>query len=158
MYSLKSKPYYGIWTSILARSNGLDCLNDGCVSYKHIFCFIRHLLTNWSGVDYLRIIVMFLSAVWTLNLTAPIHFRGSIGEKYYISPNLMKKQTHLHLGWPDGEYIFCKCSFSNYSFKPKSVLLLLLIIVELFSHSRIFLQSFCEKHLKGSIVGSFSLI
>ncbi len=27
----------------------------------------------WSGVDYLWIIVMFLSAVWTLILTAPIH-------------------------------------------------------------------------------------
>ncbi len=54
---------------------------------------------DWSGVDYLWIIVMFLSAVWTLILTAPIHCRGSIAEQemeYYISPNLMKKQTHLH--------------------------------------------------------------
>ncbi len=58
---------------------------------------------DWSGVDYLWIIVMFLSAVWTLILTAPIHCRGSIGEtlmQCYISPNLMKKQTHLHLEWP----------------------------------------------------------
>ncbi len=36
---------------------------------------------DWSGVDYLWIIVMFLSAVWTLILTAPIHCRGSIGER-----------------------------------------------------------------------------
>ncbi len=60
---------------------------------------------DWSGVDYLWIIVMFLSAVWTLILTAPIHCRGSIAEQVkecYISPNL----THLHLGWPEGEYIF----------------------------------------------------
>ncbi len=35
----------------------------------------------WTGVDYLWIIVMFLSAVWTLILTAPIHCRGSIGEQ-----------------------------------------------------------------------------
>ncbi len=29
----------------------------------------------------------------------------------------MKKQTHLHLGWPEGEYIFSKFSFlSDYSF------------------------------------------
>ncbi len=34
---------------------------------------------DWSGVDYLWIIVMFLTAVWTLILTAPIHCRGSIG-------------------------------------------------------------------------------
>ncbi len=59
-------------------------------------------------MDYLWIIVMFLSAVWTLILTAPIHCRASIAEtlmQYYISTNLMKKQTHLHLGWPEGENI-----------------------------------------------------
>ncbi len=33
-----------------------------------------------SSLDYLWIIVMFLSAVWTLILTAPIHYKGSIGE------------------------------------------------------------------------------
>ncbi len=33
----------------------------------------------WSGVVW--IIVMFLSAVWTLILTAPIHCRASIGEQ-----------------------------------------------------------------------------
>ncbi len=37
---------------------------------------------------YSWIIVMFLSAVWTLKSV------------------LMKKQTHLHLGWPEGEWIF----------------------------------------------------
>ncbi len=39
---------------------------------------------DWSGVDYLWIIVMFfvmfLSAVWTLFLMAPIHCRASIAE------------------------------------------------------------------------------
>ncbi len=57
-------------------------------------------------MDYLWIIVMYLSAVWTLILTAPIHCRGSTGEQVmqcYISPNLMKKQTDLYLGWPEGE-------------------------------------------------------
>ncbi len=47
-------------------------------------------------MDYLCIIVMFLSAVWTLILTAPIHCRASIAEtviQCYISPNI---QTHLH--------------------------------------------------------------
>ncbi len=54
-------------------------------------------------MDYLWIIVMFLLAVWALILTAPIHCRASIGEQgmeCYISPNPMKKQTYLHLGWP----------------------------------------------------------
>ncbi len=48
------------------------------------------------------IIVMFLSAVWILILTAPIHCRVN-----YFKSALMKKQTHLHL---EGEYIFNKCS------------------------------------------------
>ncbi len=33
----------------------------------------------WTGAVW--IIVMFLSAVWTLILTAPIHYRGSIAEQ-----------------------------------------------------------------------------
>ncbi len=50
-----------------------------------------------------------LSAVWTLILTAPIHCRASISEQVmqcYISPNLMKKQIHLHLGLSEGDSIF----------------------------------------------------
>ncbi len=66
---------------------------------------------DWSGVDYLWIIGMFLSAVWTLILTAPIHCRASIGEQVmqcYISPNLMTKQTNLHLGWPENILHLCE--------------------------------------------------
>ncbi len=59
-------------------------------------------------MDYLWIIVMFLSAVWTLILTAPIHCRASIAEtlmQRHISTNLMKKQTHPNLEWTEGECI-----------------------------------------------------
>ncbi len=59
---------------------------------------IQLFSTPWSGVDNLWIIVMFLSAVWTLILTAPIQCRASIDEQVmqcYISPNLMKKQWIL---------------------------------------------------------------
>ncbi len=52
---------------------------------------------DWSGVDYCDV----LSAVWTLILTAPIHCRASIAEQAsqcYISPNLMKEQTHIFDG------------------------------------------------------------
>ncbi len=52
-------------------------------------------ITNMQLVDYLNyvwIIVMFLSAVWTLILTAPIHCRETIDTTEvticYISPNL----------------------------------------------------------------------
>ncbi len=38
-------------------------------------------MVYFGHVDYLLIIVMYLSALWTLILTAPIHCRGSIGEQ-----------------------------------------------------------------------------
>ncbi len=50
-----------------------------------------------------------LSAVWTLILTAPIRCNGSISEHYvmlnFSKSVLMRKQTHLQLGWPECEYI-----------------------------------------------------
>ncbi len=59
-----------------------QCLNNGFVYYKHAaFCFTMHSFLDWHRVDYFWIIVMFLSAVWTLILTAPIHCRGSTGEQ-----------------------------------------------------------------------------
>ncbi len=77
----------------------LKRINDGFVSCKHAdFHFIRHELIYWSHVDYWWINVMFLSAF----LTAPIHCRGSFGEQ-------VMKQTHLHLAWPEKEYIFGNC-------------------------------------------------
>ncbi len=45
---------------------------DRFVYYKHThFLFTMHSLKVWSGVDYLYIIVMFVSSVWVLILTAP---------------------------------------------------------------------------------------
>ncbi len=41
--------------------------------------FVSQDINWWTGV--LWIIVMFLSAIWTLILTAPIHCKGSIGEQ-----------------------------------------------------------------------------
>ncbi len=51
---------------------------------------------DWSGL-----FIMLLSSVWTLILTA----KGSIGEKVMLNFSksvLMKKQTILHLGCPEG--------------------------------------------------------
>ncbi len=78
------------------------------VALHHLQCYIFKFLTSqdinwWTGVEW--IIVMFLSAVWTLILTAPIHCRASIAEtvmQCYISPNLTRNKTHLHLGWSWG--------------------------------------------------------
>ncbi len=53
---------------------------------------------DWSGVDYLWITLMFLSAVRPVTLTAPIASD--------VTWRNMKKQTHLHLEWAEVEYIF----------------------------------------------------
>ncbi len=61
----------------------------------------------WRHVDYLCIIVMFLSAVWTLILTAPIHCRGSnFWVDYSFKPRVSKLGTcqmqwlqHLYCWW-----------------------------------------------------------
>ncbi len=67
-------------------------------------------------MDYLLwIIVMFLSSVWTLILTAPIHCRASTGEQViecYISPDHIYILDELRVG-----KFFANCHFCmNYSF------------------------------------------
>ncbi len=87
------KRYYGLWTHILAGNNSLK------------------LKTSW-WICSLWIIVMFLSAVWTLILTAPIHCRGSIAEQVmecYISTNLFLWRNKLI-------YILDRSWISKFSF------------------------------------------
>ncbi len=117
--------------SNLAISNvlKLKLLNDGFVYYKHAaFHFTRCNLLDCICVDYLWIIVMFLSAVRTLILTAPIqlqrnHWWASDVMLHFSKSVLMKKQTHLHLRCHEGVhfqqmFIFVKtseCSFKSYT-------------------------------------------
>ncbi len=63
--------------------------------------------------------MMFLSAVWTLILTAPIHCRASIAEtlmQRHISTNLTKKQTHPNLSLKVGRLLENVHFWVNYSF------------------------------------------
>ncbi len=96
---------------VLARINYLKIkhLNDGLFTctHKHTHCFSLHKM-DWSHVDYLWIIVMFWSAVRTFILTAPICSAEDplVSKWCQISSNLLQlRNTHLHLGWPGGEYI-----------------------------------------------------
>ncbi len=62
------------------------------------------------------IIVMFLSAVWTLVLTAPIHYMDPLVSKWCNAKFLqisffVKKQTYLHFVWSESEYILSKFAF-----------------------------------------------
>ncbi len=83
------KRYYGLWTHILVKN----------FLMMDLFQLLSSQDVNWwTGVVW--IIVMFLSAVWTLILTAPIHCRASIDEtlmQCYISPNMMKNTFILIL-------------------------------------------------------------
>ncbi len=124
------KNLYVLWTGILARSNGLKLkyLNFGFVSYKYAsFHFIRHYLMNWSGVDYLWIIVMFLSAVGTHSLQR-IHWWAS---DVMLKFNL-KKQTHLQYildGLRESRFSASFFHFwVNYSFKNNQLIYHLLWI------------------------------
>ncbi len=87
----------GLWCE---RQQEMDFITGGSIIMDYWFTITQLLSSQdvnwWTGVVW--IIVMFLSAVWTLILTAPIHCRGSIAEtvmQCYISPNLMKKQAHI---------------------------------------------------------------
>ncbi len=66
---------------------------DGFDSYKHTaFCLHKMVIDGLESCGLLWIIVMLLSAVWALILTAPIHCRWFLGEhvmQCYIYPNLL---------------------------------------------------------------------
>ncbi len=76
--------------------------NQKCLNDKFFFLQTQDDV-NWRNWSNCLWIVMFLSAVWTLILTAPIHCRGSTGVQVtldlldFSKSVQMKKQTHLHL-------------------------------------------------------------
>ncbi len=79
------------------------------------YCFLQHAAFHfsrcywWTGVVW--IIVMFLASVNC------IHCRGTIGVMLHFSKSVpMKKLTHLHLGWHEGEYVLSKFSFLGEQF------------------------------------------
>ncbi len=69
----------------------LKCLDGVLVLFKHLFLLHKMLIDGleWYGIIF--DFVMFYQRVWTLILTAPIHYRGSFGEQVMqclIPPNL----------------------------------------------------------------------
>ncbi len=65
---------------------------------------------DWSGMDYLLIIVMFLSAVWTLILTAPIHCKASIGNAKFHQICSDKRNKLMYLCSKSFKYDLYKLS------------------------------------------------
>ncbi len=96
------KSYYGSWTHILVKNVLID-----------LFQLLSSPDVNWwTGVVWITCGLLWcFYQLFRLILTAPIHCRASIAEtlmQWYISPNLMKKQTHPNLGWPEFKYIFSR--------------------------------------------------
>ncbi len=73
----------------------------------HILLLRYKMVLEWIHVDYLWIIVMFSSAVWTLIPTAPIHCRGSIGND--VLPNVSKSGGLTSKSWNDATKHFWTC-------------------------------------------------
>ncbi len=70
-----------------------------------------YYLTDWSGVYNLCIIVMYLSAVLTLIVTAPILHRESLGEqvkfsKYVAKYKLIYILEDLKVHFQQVDYLF----------------------------------------------------
>ncbi len=87
-----------LWIMNAYFGKKLKCL-DGFVSYKHA-AELESLLVDYYDV--------FLSAVLTLILTAPIHCRGStIVLKMKLVSFFIRfgEMYHLHFGWPEGGLI-----------------------------------------------------
>ncbi len=70
--------FFVLWAGILSWSDGLN------LSALMIDLFLKNMQL-WlhkvliDGLETVVLIIMFLSAVWTAILTAPIHCRWSIG-------------------------------------------------------------------------------
>ncbi len=89
----------------------ISCETKNCafVINKSIIKSFHHKDNNWLTGE-VWIFVMFLSAVWRLILTAPIHCRGSTWWTSNVMLNLsksflIKTQSDVHLQWPESEYI-----------------------------------------------------
>ncbi len=80
-------------------------------------------LSNTQLVDYLYYlwnIAMFLSAIWTLILTAPIHCTGYTDQ--WLQWCNFSKSVPKSLVWPESEYIFSKSSFLGELFLASQLL------------------------------------
>ncbi len=101
------KHYYGLWTQILARSDSLKLKRWWiCFSQTRSFCLLKMLTDGleWCGllVDYCDVFISCLDSHsdGTHSLQR-IHWWTSDVMLHFSKSVLMKKQTHLQLGWPE---------------------------------------------------------
>ncbi len=74
-----------------------------------------HLKTFIDGLEWCGLLWCFYQLIRLSFWRHPFTTEDPLVNKVmgcYISQNLLQKQTHLHLGWPEGEYIFVFVSVS----------------------------------------------
>ncbi len=105
-------------------------LNWGFISYKYVaFNFTIYSLMDWSVVDYLE--VLWITHSDGTHSLQRIHWWASDGMLNYSKSIQIKKQTHLHLEWPEVSKFSANLDFwVNYSFKIKQVLHALVYLLQ----------------------------
>ncbi len=92
-----------------------DPFNDGLVSYKHSFSLHKMLIDGLEScgllVDYCDVFISCLNSHsnGTHSLQMILWWASDVMQNF--SKFIMKEQTHLHVGWPEGESVFSKFSF-----------------------------------------------
>ncbi len=118
---------YGCRTRILAGNNYLKSVLNLLMDllFINMQLFSSKDVNWWTGgllVDYCDVFISCLHSHsdGTHSLQS-IHWWVSDVMLHFSKSVLMKKQTHLHLGWPEDEYISANLHFwVNYSFKAKA--------------------------------------
>ncbi len=101
------KRYYGLWTGILARSSSLKLKKLWLIYHKHSFS-LHKMLTD--GLERCGLLWCFYQlfglSFWRHPFTAedPLVCKWCNATFLHIWSD--DKQTHLHLGWPEGEHAF----------------------------------------------------
>ncbi len=115
-----------IESSILAGSNGFEVKNILMVDLflTNSQLFSSQLINWWTGVIWITCGLLwcfyqpFGLSFWRHPFTAEDPFMSKWCNAKFLQICSDKKQTHLYLGWPEGEYIFSKFKFLlNHSFK-----------------------------------------
>ncbi len=130
-YSLPDLPYFVQWIRHLNKKESMCKLTDKYSSPKFILCELNHQMTKWWMMIFFKQFFMSQGINWWTGvvwITCGLlwFFNQMFGLSFWRHPFtaedplvskwcnaklkkktvLMKKQTHLHIGWTEAELIF----------------------------------------------------
>ncbi len=105
---------WSVHISLLSLIRYIFLLEKAILYRGHNFFFFLNTFKMEYSFLWM-IILIFVSAVWThsdgTHSLQRMHCWASNLMLYFSKSVLMKKQTHLHLGWREGEYVVMKIVF-----------------------------------------------